>query len=78
MVTGIEDHGSIVIMRVEDRDGAEALQYFDRRMFGQMFEAEDGNVVHREVEIRGSFPDSTVEFDPDPEWADVEQDQVAP
>jgi hypothetical protein len=47
-------------------------------MFGQMFEAEDGNVVHREVEIRGSFPDSTVEFDPDPEWADVEQDQVAP
>lgn len=80
IVTGLEDHGSIVIMFVEDRDGADNPVYFDRRAFHHVV-AEIGygsseNLLGREVEVRGDSGGQVVEFDPDPEDADAEQDQV--
>ena len=78
IIAGLEDHGSIILMRVEGRDGAENLVYFDRRMFGDLCAARyPDDIVGCEVEVRGSIGEQTVEFDPDPEYADAEPDQVA-
>ena len=81
IVTGLIDDGSIVIMQVQGED-AEVDVFFDQRRFLDMV-ARVGparDMLEREVEVRGELAQGTqtVEFDPDPEWADVEADQLVP
>ena len=81
IITNIIDDGTIVTMVVEDRDGAENFVHFDHRPFSHMVEAQGGrpsDIMHREVEVTGDRFEQIVEFDPDPVYADMERDQVAP
>lgn len=63
-VTHIDDFGSIVTMWVKTKRRKRPLVTvnFDRRMFGHMWEQENGAIEGRHVQVTGEFGDQRVEF----------------
>ena len=82
IVTGFTDQGTIITMAVEASDGSVETVLFDHRYLGYLLEDMgtcQAALLHREVEVRNAGRDGqTIVFDPDPEYADMEADQVAP
>ena len=48
-ITKVEDHGSIVMVWVENEEDSIPI-YFDHRPFYNMAEAEGGDILNRQVE----------------------------
>lgn len=63
-VTHIDDQGSIVIMWVKPKRGKRPIIpiHFDHRMFGNMYEQEQGAIEGRTVRVTGDIENQTVEF----------------
>ena len=57
----IENHGTIVIVWIKNEEGRHPI-YFDHRPFANLSEAEDGNIIGREVEYDTSGEENILKF----------------
>ena len=57
-IVAIRSHGTIVEVILADGRPV----YFDRRPFENLWEAEGGDLIGRQVEVHGDFGEQTVEF----------------
>ena len=60
-IVSIENHGTIIMVWVENEDGVYPI-YFDHRPFSNMWEAEGGDIVGRQVEYDNSGEEDTMKF----------------
>jgi len=89
LIKRITDHGTVVEVTIlEEKRLNEHEVYFDHHAFWNMVRAEArvtgredhmtaaDRLLDRYVAIEGELGQRTVRFDPEPEWADVEADDL--